>query len=126
MLPARWPGAGHPARVSAERGDEPIPLARPVIGEREEELVLETLRSRQIGIGPRVAEFEQRLGERLGAGHVSAISSGTAALHLAVRASGIEPGDEVVTSPFSLRGLGQLRALRGRAARCSATSTRAR
>jgi perosamine synthetase len=81
--------------------DEPIPLARPLVGEREEELVLETLRSRQIGIGPRVAEFEQRLGERLGAPHVSAISSGTAALHRAVRASGVEPGDEVVTSPFS-------------------------
>jgi perosamine synthetase len=81
--------------------EEHIPLARPVVGEREEELVLETLRSRQIGIGPRVAEFEHALGERLGTPHVSAISSGTAALHLAVRASGIEPGDEVVTSPFS-------------------------
>jgi perosamine synthetase len=80
---------------------EPIPLARPVVGEREEELVLETLRSRPNGIGPRVAEFEQLLGDRLGAEHVSAISSGTAALHLAVRASGIEAGDEVVTSPFS-------------------------
>jgi len=81
--------------------DEPIPLARPVIGEREEELVVQTLRSGQIGIGPRVAEFEAELGRVLGAGHVSAISSGTAALHLAVRASGLEPGDEVVTSPFS-------------------------
>ncbi len=81
--------------------DGPIPLARPLLGDREEELVLQTLRSRQIGIGPRVAEFEQRLGAFLGAEHVSAISSGTAALHLAVRASGIEPGDEVVTSPFS-------------------------
>ncbi len=81
--------------------DEPIPLARPLIGEREEELVVQTLRSGEIGIGPRVAEFEQRLGSFLGAGHVSAISSGTAALHLAVRASGIQPGDEVVTTPFS-------------------------
>ncbi|HEX5911138.1 MAG TPA: DegT/DnrJ/EryC1/StrS aminotransferase family protein, partial [Thermoleophilaceae bacterium] len=81
--------------------DEPIPLARPVIGEREEELVLQTLRSGQIGIGPRVAEFEDELGRVLGTEHVSAISSGTAALHLAVRASGIEAGDEVVTSPFS-------------------------
>jgi perosamine synthetase len=81
--------------------EEPIPLARPVVGEREEELVLETLRSRQIGIGPRVAEFEQLLGHRIGARNVSAISSGTAALHLAVRGAGIEPGDEVVTSPFS-------------------------
>ena len=81
--------------------DAQIPLARPLLGDREEELVVQTLRSGQIGIGPRVAEFEQRLGAFLGADHVSAISSGTAALHLAVRAAGIEPGDEVVTSPFS-------------------------
>ncbi len=80
---------------------EPIPLARPVLGDREEELVVQTLRSGQIGIGPRVAEFEQRLAAFVGAEHVSAISSGTAALHLAVRACGIERGDEVVTSPFS-------------------------
>ena len=100
--------AGHAARPGgphASRGravsQEPIPLARPYFGDREEELVLQTLRSRQVGIGPRVAEFEEQLGRWLGAPHVSAISSGTAALHLAVRASGIEPGDEVVTSPFS-------------------------
>jgi len=80
---------------------EPIPLARPYLGPREEELVVQTLRSGQIGIGPRVAEFEQRLGAFIGAEHVSAISSGTAALHLAVRACGVQPGDEVVTSPFS-------------------------
>jgi len=80
---------------------EPIPLARPVIGRREEELVVQTLRSGHIGIGPAVAEFEQQLGSFVGAEHVSAVSSGTAALHLAVRACGIEAGDEVVTSPFS-------------------------
>ena len=78
-----------------------IPLARPVIGPREEALVTETLRSGQIGIGPRVAEFEQGLGRFVGSEHVSAVSSGTAALHLAVRASAVEAGDEVVTSPFS-------------------------
>ena len=52
----------------------------------------------------------------LGAEHVSAVSSGTAGLHLAIRAAGVEPGDEVVTTPFSLRRVGQLPALRGRAA----------
>ena len=82
-------------------GDEPIPLARPDLGPREEELLLETLRSRHLSLGPRLTQFESGLGRFLGAEHVSAISSGTAALHLAVRASGIEEGDEVITSPFS-------------------------
>ena len=81
--------------------DELIGLARPVIGEREEELVLEALRSRRLALGPMLPEFERALGSRLGVGHVSAVSSGTAALHLAIRAAGIEGGDEVVTTPFS-------------------------
>jgi len=81
--------------------EERMPLARPVVGEREERLLLETLRSRLLSLGPRVAQFEQALGRWLGAAHVSAVSSGTAALHLAVRAAGARPGDEVVTSPFS-------------------------
>jgi perosamine synthetase len=78
-----------------------IPLARPVIGAREEELVLETLRSRRLALGPRLGEFEDGLAARVGAEHVSAVSSGTAGLHLAIRAAGVEPGDEVVTTPFS-------------------------
>ena len=81
--------------------DEPIPLARPAIGPREEELVLEVLRSRHLSLGPRLAAFEQALGTRLGVQHVSAVSSGTAGLHLALRAAGIQEGDEVVTTPFS-------------------------
>jgi len=80
---------------------EPVPLARPVIDAREEELVLKALRSRRLSLGPRLAEFEAAFGAWLGADHVSAVSSGTAALHLGVRAAGIEAGDEVVTSPFS-------------------------
>jgi perosamine synthetase len=78
-----------------------IPLARPLLGEREEELVLETLRSRRLALGPRLGEFENGFAARLGAEHVSAVSSGTAGLHLAIRAAGVEPGDEVVTTPFS-------------------------
>jgi perosamine synthetase len=78
-----------------------IPLARPLLGEREEQLVLETLRSGRLSLGPRLAEFEAGLGARLGAEHVSAVSSGTAGLHLAIRAAGVRPGDEVVTTPFS-------------------------
>jgi perosamine synthetase len=78
-----------------------IPLARPSVGRREEELVLEALRSGRLALGPRLASFEASFASRLGASHVSAVSSGTAGLHLAVRAAGVEPGDDVVTSPFS-------------------------
>jgi perosamine synthetase len=78
-----------------------IPLARPSIGRREEELLLETLRSGRLALGPRLPEFEAALSRRLADLPVSAVSSGTAGLHLAVRAAGIEPGDEVVTTPFS-------------------------
>jgi perosamine synthetase len=80
---------------------EPIPLGRPLIGRREEELVIEALRSRQLALGPKLLEFERELARRLGVADVSAVSSGTAGLHLAVRAAGIGPGDEVITTPFS-------------------------
>jgi perosamine synthetase len=81
--------------------DEPIPLARPVMGAREEELVLDVLRSGRLSLGPRLAEFEAGFARRLGVERASAVSSGTAGLHLAVRAAGVERGDEVVTTPFS-------------------------
>jgi len=78
-----------------------IPLARPVLGAREEELVLEVLRSGQLSLGPRVPAFERAFAARLGVAHASAVSSGTAGLHLSLRAVGVGEGDEVVTSPFS-------------------------
>jgi perosamine synthetase len=78
-----------------------IPLARPSIGPSEEAAVLETLRSGRLSLGPRLPAFEDGLSARLDGRPVSAVSSGTAGLHLAVRAAGVEAGDEVVTSPFS-------------------------
>jgi perosamine synthetase len=81
--------------------DDHIPLARPVLGEREEQLVLEVLRSGRLSLGPRLPEFERAFAERLGVERTSAVSSGTAGLHLAVRAAGVERGDHVVTTPFS-------------------------
>jgi perosamine synthetase len=78
-----------------------IPLARPVLGEAEERAVLDVLRSGQLSLGPRVPEFERVFAARVGAGWGSAVSSGTAGLHLALRAVGVGNGDEVVTSPFS-------------------------
>ena len=78
-----------------------IPLARPELGEREEELVLEVLRSGRLSLGPMQERFERAFADRLGAPDAVAVSSGTAALHLGVRALGWGAGDEVVTSPFS-------------------------
>ncbi len=78
-----------------------LPLAHPVLGSREEELVLEVLRSGQLSLGPRLAEFERAFVARVGAAFASAVSSGTAGLHLALRAVGVGEGDEVITSPFS-------------------------
>jgi perosamine synthetase len=80
---------------------EIVPLAQPVLGEAEEQAVIEVLRSGQLSLGSRVPAFEDAFAARLGARHASAVSSGTAALHLALRAVGVEAGDEVITSPFS-------------------------
>ena len=63
--------------------------------------MLEVLRSGQLSLGPRIRRFEEAFAARIGARHASAVSSGTAALHLALRAIGVREGDEVVTSPFS-------------------------
>ncbi len=80
---------------------EEIPLARPVLGPAEERAVVEVLRSGRLSLGPRLAEFEEAFAARLGVAHASAVSSGTAGLHLALRAAGLTDGEEVVTSPFS-------------------------
>ncbi|MFL5894365.1 MAG: DegT/DnrJ/EryC1/StrS family aminotransferase [Thermoleophilaceae bacterium] len=80
---------------------ERIPLSRPAIGEREEALLLEALRSGRLSLGPMLGRFEEALASFVGVDHVSAVSSGTAGLHLAVRAAGVEHGDEVVTTPLS-------------------------
>jgi perosamine synthetase len=80
---------------------ERIPLSRPALGPAEEALVLEVMRSGRLSLGPVLGRFEAALAAFTGAEHVSAVSSGTAGLHLATRAAGIKPGDEVVTTPFS-------------------------
>ncbi len=80
---------------------DPIPLARPALGPEEERAVLEVLRSGQLSLGPRLREFERAFATLVRAPLASAISSGTAGLHLALRAVGAQEGEEVVTSPFS-------------------------
>jgi len=82
-------------------GVREIPLARPLHDEREEELVLEVLRSGWLSNGPTINRFEELLAERVGAPYVAAVSSGTAALHLLARTAGLGPGDEAITSPLS-------------------------
>jgi perosamine synthetase len=80
---------------------ELLPLAQPVIGAREEELVLEVMRSGRLSLGPMLERFERAFAARMGAAHACAVSSGTAGLHLALRSVGVGEGDEVITSPFS-------------------------
>jgi perosamine synthetase len=72
-----------------------------VIGAREEERVLAVLRSGALSLGPLLAEFETAFSAAVGAPFGSAVSSGTAGLHLALRAVGVSDGDEVITTPFS-------------------------
>jgi perosamine synthetase len=82
--------------------NEPIPLARPELGPREEELLLEVVRSGSLSLGPKLDQFERDFSDWIGGGgYAVAVSSGTAALHLGVRAMGWSEGDEVITSPLS-------------------------
>ena len=78
-----------------------IPLARPDITEREIEAVAAVLRTPNLSLGPKLGEFERLMADYCGTAHAVACSSGTAALHMLIRAMGIGSGDEVITTPFS-------------------------
>jgi dTDP-4-amino-4,6-dideoxygalactose transaminase len=78
-----------------------IELSAPLIDGRDEELVLETLRSGWLSLGPTGPRFEELFAEAVDARRCAAVSSGTAGLHLSMRLAGVGPGDEVITSPFS-------------------------
>jgi dTDP-4-amino-4,6-dideoxygalactose transaminase len=78
-----------------------IPIARPLIGEEEKQVVLAVLESGMLAQGERVKAFEEAFARFCGVKYAIATSSGTTALHLALLAHGIGPGDEVITSPFS-------------------------
>jgi perosamine synthetase len=84
-----------------QRVGEQIALARPDIGGRERELIDEVLDSGQLSLGPMLERFESEFAAWLGVGDAVAVSSGTSALHLAVRGSGWGEGDQVVTTPLS-------------------------
>jgi dTDP-4-amino-4,6-dideoxygalactose transaminase len=78
-----------------------LPYARPSITDAEVREVEDCLRSGWLSTGPRAQRFEAALAERLGVRHALGVSSGTAALHLAVLAAGVGPGDEVITTPMT-------------------------
>ena len=83
--------------VSTDR----INLSAPWIDERDEELVLEVLRSGWLSLGPVGPRFESQLADAVDAPYCAAVSSGTAGLHLCMHIAGVGPGDEVITSPYS-------------------------
>ena len=78
-----------------------IGLSAPWLDEREEELVVEVLRSGRLSLGPWIDRFEEEFAAAVGAPYAAAVSSGTAGLHLLCVAAGIAPGEEVITSPYS-------------------------
>lgn len=83
------------------RRSTPLGFQPPAIGDEEVAAVAETLRSGWLTTGPRAAALEERLAAYLEVEHVLAVSSGTAAMHLALLALEVGPGDEVVTSPIT-------------------------
>ncbi len=77
-------------------------VSKPWLGPEEEAAVIEVLRSGNLSLGQTGPRFERAFAQRMGEGVLaSTVSSGTAGLHLALRAAGVSEGDEVVTSPFS-------------------------
>jgi len=82
-------------------GADNIPLSRPDITDAERAAVAEVVAGGVLSIGPKLLEFEEAFRDFVGSKHAIAVSSGTAALHLALRACGVSSGDEVITTPFS-------------------------
>jgi perosamine synthetase len=93
--------------------DARIRLGRPDTGERELAEVAEVLESGMLTMGPKVAEFEAEIARICEVEHAVAVSSGTAALHLAVLAFGLEPGDEVVVPAYTFPATANVVALAG-------------
>jgi len=112
MAPARIASAPRRARASSIT-PESIPFHRPSVGDREVAAASEVLRSGWLTTGPRTHAFEAAFATRLGARHALAVNSATAALHLALEAFGVGPGDEVVVPTFTFTACGEVCAYLG-------------
>jgi perosamine synthetase len=97
----------------AKPGTDVVRLAWPDVGAAEAEAVAEVLESGQLTMGPKVEEFERGLAAACGTEHAVVVSSGTAALHLAVLALGIGPGDEVLVPAYTFPATANVVALVG-------------
>ncbi|MGQ9649739.1 MAG: DegT/DnrJ/EryC1/StrS family aminotransferase [Phycisphaerae bacterium] len=78
-----------------------IALSRPDITQAERDAVLEVLQTPNLSLGPKLPQFEKVFAEYVGSRYAVAVNSGTSALHLCIRAIGLKPGEEVITTPFS-------------------------
>ncbi|HZK10756.1 MAG TPA: DegT/DnrJ/EryC1/StrS family aminotransferase [Atribacterota bacterium] len=78
-----------------------VPLSSPDIIDKDIEAVVQVMKTRYLSIGPKVVEFEKRMGRFAGTKYAVAVNSGTSALHLIIRGMGIGEGDIVITTPFS-------------------------
>jgi dTDP-4-amino-4,6-dideoxygalactose transaminase len=94
-----------PGRLASQGGapvrEKFLPIAVPDLGPRERELVLQALDSGWITTGPRTFELGEKVAAIAGAQHAVVVNSATGALHLALEAMGIGPGDEVITTPYT-------------------------
>ncbi|MDD1680634.1 MAG: DegT/DnrJ/EryC1/StrS family aminotransferase [Methanoregula sp.] len=88
-------------RIHGGTKTDTIPVARPAIGQEEISAVTSVLESGMLASGDRVAEFEKKFADFCGSNHAVAINNGTAALHAALLAAGIGPGDEVIVPAFT-------------------------
>lgn len=82
-----------------------IPLAKPEITHADQKAVLEVLRTPHLSTGPKLAEFEQAICDYIGCKYAVAVNSGTSALHIAIRALGLERGAEVILPSFTFSAL---------------------
>ena len=78
-----------------------ISISKPFIGDEEKAAVMDVLDSGMLAMGPKTAQFENDFAKVCDVKHAIAVSSGTTALHIALLANGIGPGDEVITTPFT-------------------------
>jgi len=89
-----------PPKLSSRR-ETLLGFQPPAVGDEEVAAASDAIRSGWLTTGPRAEELERRFAEYVGAKHALAVSSGTAAMHLALVALGIGPGDEVITTPLT-------------------------